>query len=215
MSRAVLTQAEQESHEQLLACEFKIDSAQKDAWDALRQIHDHKLYKADGYKDFKSYCEQRWGYSKSRAHQLIDHSRIVGYLKEQGAEVLPSGEGQTRAISKLRRTAKSDEDFLQKAANVWEMSVDLAPKQFDNAKITGDHVESVMAQMGVSGRKSAPKSDPAADELKSLFRRFRQTKLYEIGDAEAFIKKHGMDGFPDDFTDMVDLLNDCAALLVR
>ena len=72
-----------------------------------------------------------------------------------------------------------------------------------------------MAQYGIYGRKSKPKTDPAVDELKALFAKFRHTELYRIGDADKFIKKHGMDGFPEDFPDMATLLNDCAALLVR
>ena len=50
----------------LKECEAIIESgihAHVDAWLALKEIHDRKLYRP-GFEDFKSYCLDRWGYSR-------------------------------------------------------------------------------------------------------------------------------------------------------
>jgi len=43
--------------------------------DALKEIRDSRLYRED-YKTFDKYVEQKWGFKKSRAYQLIDASEV-------------------------------------------------------------------------------------------------------------------------------------------
>ena len=150
----VLNQALEDQRTRLAACEEEMERGFDTAWDRLKEIYVHKLYKAD-FKTFKEYCETRWGLSKTRAHQLIDHSIIVDRLKSEGVKFLPTNESETRALTKLRRTSKGEDDFLQKASNAWEIAIDTAPKKFDVPQVTGKHVESTMAHFGIAGRKKA------------------------------------------------------------
>ena len=197
--------------DELRECESRIDSAYDDAWHSLKRIHDGKLYRGDGYKSFKDYVEQRWGYSKSRAHRLIDHVKIVEYLKEQGVTSLPTSEAHTEALTKLRRTSKSEEDYLQRAGNAWEMAVDSAPRQFDVPRVTADHVESSMQHFGVyrNAKKTSPSA--AATELRELLTKIGQSDAMKLTPA-AFVKQFEAKGFPSTFPRIVDWLVKCAEI---
>jgi hypothetical protein len=198
--------------DRLRSCEYKIDRAYDDAWHALKEIHDDNLFKVDGYKTFKDYVEQRWGYSKTRAHQLIDHVKIVEYLKEQGVESLPTSEAHTRAITKLRRISKSEDDFLQRAGNAWEMAKDTAPKKFDVPQVTADHVESTMEHFGVYRQTRAPSSSAAATDLRALLTKIAQGDAVKMT-PDAFVKRFNDRGFPNEFVKVLTWLNAAAELV--
>lgn len=191
--------------------EGRIEGAYDDAWHALKEIFDGHLYKVDGYKSFKEYVEQRWGYSKSRAHRLIDHVRIVEYLKEQGVENLPRSEAHTTALTKLRRISKSEDDFLQRAGNAWEMAVDTAPKQFDVPKVTANHVESSMQHFGVYRQVKRKNPDEVADEISSALAKVTQCVAFKM-QPEKFYEKHGRKGCPSQFYELVTWLTSYAEL---
>lgn len=49
--------------------------AYAEAGDALRAIRDGRLYK-ETHKSFEAYCRDRWGWSRVRAHQMIEAAGI-------------------------------------------------------------------------------------------------------------------------------------------
>jgi hypothetical protein len=64
---------------------------------ALLAIRDGRLYKAE-HGTFEAYCLKRWGFSRSRAHRMIEAAAV--------SEVLPIGnkpknEAQARPLTKL------------------------------------------------------------------------------------------------------------------
>lgn len=66
---------------------------------ALMGIRDGRQYRSAGWSDFDTYCRERWGFDRTRAHRLIEASGI--------AEVLPMGniptsERQARELAPLR-----------------------------------------------------------------------------------------------------------------
>jgi hypothetical protein len=196
----------------LRECEYRIEHAYDDAWHALKQIHDDKLYKADGYTSFKDYVEQRWGYSKSRAHRLIDHVKIVEYLKEQGVEALPTSEAHTQALTKLRRISKSEDDFLQRAGEAWEIAKDTAPKSFDVPRVTADHIESTMSQYGIYRNAKRKNPDEDADELRERLTKLAQCEAFKTT-PESFAKKFGKKCVPSKFYERLSWLNGLAEAL--
>lgn len=205
-TRRATRELEPELLNRLHELEGRIEGAYDDAWRSLKEIFDGHLYKADGFTSFKSYVEQRWGYSKSRAHRLIDHVKIVEYLKEQGVETLPKSEAHTTALTKLRRISKSEDDFLQRAGNAWEMAVDSAPKQFDVPKITASHVESSMQQFGAYRNAKRKNPDEDADEISSALAKVTQCVAFKMKPAE-FHAKHGLKGQSSQFYELVAWLN--------
>lgn len=196
--RTAARELEVEVQEKLRECERRIDAAQIDAWDALRKIHDEKLYKVDGYTAFKDYVEQRWGMSKSHAHRLIDHSKIIEYLKDEGVGFLPGGEGLTRPLTKFRRTAKSEDDFLQKASEAWRASSDSAPKAFDVPQVTVQHVESTMERLNLFRNAKRASVDAALTALHAAITKLSQCDaLAEI--PQEFAAAHPSKTYPSKF----------------
>lgn len=207
-----LVDAEHASHAALIECERLLEESLDIGYHSLRRIHEEKLYRYDGYSSFKEYCEQRWGWSKTHAHRLIDYSKVVERLKADGMDHIPS-EGQIRPIMKLRRVSKDEDDFLQKASGAVQMVVDKAPQYASVPRVTAQHTESVLSHFGISGRKSKPKEAPCVTELKTLLMKLAHCEAFQSGDGYDFVKKHGDKAFPNDFFDLVQWLQECAEVI--
>lgn len=104
-----------------------------EAGEALAQIRDAGLYKAE-YKTFEAYCEQRWGFSRMRAHQLETAALVVTNVNNclQGRLLPPTHESHTRELAKLPPEQQGE---------VWEEAVKAAPK----GKPTADQIKAVVA----------------------------------------------------------------------
>jgi hypothetical protein len=113
---------------------------------ALRDIRDARLYR-EKYKTFEAYCEQRWQFSRMRAHQLIESAKVVSDLADENVNQglhteigqvgnptpAPTTERQVRPLLKLPKEER-------KAA--WQEASATAPK----GKVTAKHVERVVAK---------------------------------------------------------------------
>ena len=64
---------------------------------ALMAIRDARLYRTD-HPTFEAYCRDRWGFSRVRAHQLIDASQVMGVLTMVNK---PTSERQARPLARL------------------------------------------------------------------------------------------------------------------
>lgn len=101
----------QEEIERLTQLEFAVQTG-LDGFaklgEALVEIRDAGLYKA--YGTFEEYCDKRWKFSRSRAYQLIDSSKVVHNLLTSGVEpaALPSNESQARALSAVPEDQQAD-----------------------------------------------------------------------------------------------------------
>jgi hypothetical protein len=173
------------------------------AIEALRAIHDEGLYKLAGHKTWEEYLKKRWDYSKTYGKYLLDFSRLREQCREGGVEFLPENESQTRPIVAAARRKNID------PVNAWQIAVDTAPKIHDVPQITRQHVESSMAHFGIHGRKSAPKKNEVADELRSALVRLSSCKALKMSGHD-FVEKHGSGAFPRGFHGLVDWLTECA-----
>ena len=50
---------------------------------ALAKIRDGRLYR-ETHATFEAYCAERWGWSRVRAHQLIESSEVAGDVTPMG-----------------------------------------------------------------------------------------------------------------------------------
>lgn len=48
--------------------------------EALLAIRDGRLYREAGFARFEDYTRERWGFSRSRAHRLIEASEVAAML---------------------------------------------------------------------------------------------------------------------------------------
>jgi hypothetical protein len=77
---------------------------------ALKEIRDARLYLADDFQNFETYCRRKWSFSRQRAHQLIDASEIRQVLPElpcQPGVDMQWNEKAIRELGRLPTTAKA------------------------------------------------------------------------------------------------------------
>lgn len=76
---------------------------------ALLAIREDRLYR-DGYETFEAYCGQRWGFTSSRARQLVGAAETVTAVTSAGGSP-PTTEREARALNPL----KNDPDKMASA----------------------------------------------------------------------------------------------------
>jgi hypothetical protein len=121
-----------EQHD-LARCEQSIAHLRQafiDAGSALATIRDERLYRAQ-YATFEAYCQQRWGFSRVRAHQLIDAARTSITLLTIVNTLPPDNEAQVRPLSHL--------DTPEEQQEAWQEAVERS-----NGSPTGRIVQEVV-----------------------------------------------------------------------
>ena len=89
---------------------------------ALMEIRDGRLYRAE-FGTFEEYCQERWGWTRQRANQLIASADVVSNLEMTTIVVKPSTESQARPLAALPPAQQRE---------AWERVLETAP----NGKIT-------------------------------------------------------------------------------
>lgn len=75
-------------------------SAWNDAGAAVRVIRDERLYRADFYT-FEDYCRERWGWSRSYAHRMIEAVDAVEAMLPIGNTPPIANEAQAREVAAI------------------------------------------------------------------------------------------------------------------
>ena len=128
--------------------------------EALVKIRDRKLYKAQGYSDFRVYLEQRWQMKKTTAYQLINAAEVMRNLKivksvhhggqnesvRHGGQNLPHCERIARELAKLPK---------EQQAAAWSKMQESAPEN----KVTTFHAKSIVRQL-LQPNKTAECGEP-------------------------------------------------------
>jgi hypothetical protein len=102
----------------LRACEAKIErglTAFCEVGAALFEIRENRLYRVE-FASFEAYCQERWGFSRQRAHQLI-HGAETAAKVSTVVDAAPTNEAQSRELAKV---PEADQ------AEVWSAVVDEA-----------------------------------------------------------------------------------------
>jgi len=121
---------------------------------ALMRIRDGRLYR-ENHKTFEEYCRDRWGFTKSRANQLISATSV--YYNLTTTVVIP--ERQLRPLISLEPEQQQE---------VWKEAVDTAPE----GKVTAEHVTKVVNQIKGKETQSIEKED--SDVLFALERYWKR-----------------------------------------
>ena len=98
---------------------------------ALMEIRDGRLYRAE-FGTFEEYCQERWGWTRMRASQLIAAAVVVENVNN--CLQIPATESQARPLAALPPAQQRE---------AWREAVDTAP----NGKITAAHVQAVVDRM--------------------------------------------------------------------
>ena len=71
-----------------------------DIGNALREIHDSRLYR-ERHDTFEGYCRERWGMERAHAYRQIEAAEVVGGLSPNGDIPRPANEAQARELTRL------------------------------------------------------------------------------------------------------------------
>ena len=139
--------------EELRQAEAVIEKGQKtfvEVGDALLRIQEQRLYRRT-HRTFGSYCRERWGWSRSRAYQLIEAASVIEDLSTNGGQtqpslppILPTSERQARPLAELPQ---------EERRAVWEQLVEETDGQ-PTAKAVERAAKKAKANGGAS--KSVP-----------------------------------------------------------
>ena len=129
---------------------------------ALKNIRDKKLYK-NKYKNFKTYCRDKWDMSRSGAYQLIDAFDVVENVQTCG-QIPPAFESHARPLTKLTP---------EQQCNAWNFIVKNAP----NGRITSKYIKKIVSHYL---EENAQKKQPLTDGI-----------FYHIFEAFSICKKVG------------------------
>lgn len=99
------------------------------------QIRDGRQYRSAGWSDFDTYCRERWGFNRQRAHQLIEGADAVSTVVDAGAPA-PSNEGQARELAPL----KDDPEAMAEA-----MAEATAEAEAEGVKVTAARIRGKVA----------------------------------------------------------------------
>ena len=119
---------------------------------SLRAIRDGELYAGED-ETFESYCKRRFGFAKSRAYQLIESAEFMesfSTIVEKQKRILPSNEGQTRALMNCA-------DDNQQRAKVWDKVLEVAGEKPITAKLIDKVADEIRPQTVET--KPEPKRD--------------------------------------------------------
>jgi hypothetical protein len=125
---------------------------------ALMRIRDNDLYTVN-YNTFESYCKDRWGFTKSRANQLIGAANIVDALAT--IVVKPATESVARELTGIRN--EEGELDLIKINEVWQEAVETSPE----GKVTAAHVKQVIHDFDVREEEEEepePEQEPEQEQ---------------------------------------------------
>jgi len=100
---------------------------------ALLKIRDERLYR-DQYSSFEEYCQERWGFTRVRAHQLISASIVTESIESTDQIIKPANEAQVRPLIKLEPSQQVE---------AWNAAVETAPE----GKVTAKHVSKAVSEI--------------------------------------------------------------------
>lgn len=99
-----LTLTDRESR-RLKSLEDTIRRSAGDMYDAMRAIHDEKLYREE-FRTWEEYCEKRWNMSRRNAYRLMEHGKVLALLSEECDQIGHISEAATREVSGLPDATK-------------------------------------------------------------------------------------------------------------
>lgn len=104
-----------EERQTLASCEDDIASSFVALGNAIRTIRDRRLYRED-FGTFEAYCQERWGWTRQHAYQLMAGAEVAANLASTFVDELPlpTSEGQVRLLTRFEP---------QEQAGLWKEAV--------------------------------------------------------------------------------------------
>ena len=136
---------------------------------ALRTIREKKLYPLSHFKDFDTYCRERWDMTRRRANQLIQAAECRDRLTQNNCSQLPANEAQIRALTKLSP---------EKQAEVWQQITQENTDGKITAKKIKEAVEKIQKQDETTQRKIlVTKEQKRIHQALSILSKYKSGKI--------------------------------------
>lgn len=140
------------------------------------EIREKRLYRIQGHDTFEAYCQEKWQFSRSYAHRIMEAAEIA-------ADLLPIGnvaqtESQARELARLPDPESRREVWQhvheEHGENVTAAKVRAAVRLFTDPEQTAQHV---MAAAGLVAEMSTIVDTPPKSSGKSSRRFLKNQKL--------------------------------------
>lgn len=163
---------------------------------ALLAIRDAKLYRA-GHDTFEAYCKKRWGFSRSRAHRLIEASEVAAVLpigntrptnEAQARELVPLKEHPELAAESMRRATEKSTGKVTSVA-VKEAVAEVVREEIAKAEQRAEDRDAIAA-LSESARKAGLDMDEDRVRQRGEFARLCKD-IAKLPDPAEFIGRHG------------------------
>lgn len=149
----------------LKSLEDTIRQSAGDMYDAMRAIHDEKLYRAE-FSTWQEYCGKRWNISARHADRLMEHGRVLALLSDDDLDpkvrpIGPISEAATREVAAL-----PDEKKVEVIETVARETKAKTGKPKITAAAVKEKVKEIAAKV-IRPKKSGSGTSPAklVDEL--------------------------------------------------
>ena len=126
----LLSESEQQLRSQL---EAAVEQAFWVAGRALQILRDQRLYRCT-HRTFESYCRERFGHSRQKAHFLIVAAEVYQVLSTNGVQILPANERQIRPLNPLEPVHQLE---------AWSLAVTEAGGKAPSGRLVARMVESI------------------------------------------------------------------------
>ena len=143
--------------------------------EALMEIRELRLYRAEGYSDFGKYCREQLNMPKSTVNRQIGEREIYSQLASTGAKILPTSDRQMRPLLSLRQPDQAPEVWGKKVVQVWEKVVH--DTGITKEKITEQSVLTARKQLGFDPK---PKQEqPPESDLQKRWQKIESVLRHE------------------------------------
>lgn len=120
---------------QLADLEATIERSANEVGQALLEIRDRRLYRAE-FTTFENYCRERWQMERRHAYRLIDAAKVIENVSH-GTQNPPVSERQARPLTELKEPEQQRE--------AWKLATTVSPRP--TAALVAQAVEQVNEQL--------------------------------------------------------------------
>jgi hypothetical protein len=140
---------------------------------ALLTIRDKRLYK-DTYASFDAYCQERWGWTRQRAHQLIQGAEVSNML-----DAPPANARQAAELAPLRDDPDAMRELWAEVREAHGDDLTAADVRSAVKEYLGDTPE-------IEEAESEPPAEPLAGELEPARPQFLEDFRTALKDAPLY-----------------------------
>lgn len=188
----------------LKSLEAQITKGASEIYEALRAIHDEKLYLAN-HDTFEDYCRERWGMGRQYAHRLLQHGQVLRLTDEQMSPI-----GDTESSETAEKPHFSSSDVLREShtrevaglpkseqVTILKEAIETATRGSDGKpRVTAEHVRTIRDSRDQElppppSRESDDAGGAGDSGEKSPEQLFREQRSRTVKTAESLIRALG------------------------